>query len=59
MTFSEKKVRNTQVCFSLHILKGANPEENLIFKELFLIKSVKGADIGKYCFSPKIKSHTV
>ena len=36
--------RNTQkVCFSYHVWKEANPEENLdLFKQLFLIKPVKG-----------------
>ena len=51
---------NTQkVCFSYQVWKGANPEANLdLFKQLFLIKPVKGTNINKYCFSQRIKSHT-
>ena len=34
---------NLKVCFSYHVWKGPNPEENLdLFKPLFLIKPVKG-----------------
>ena len=32
-----------KICFSYHVWKNANPEENLgLFKQLFLIKPVKG-----------------
>ena len=34
------------VCFSYHVWKGENPEENLdLFKQLLLIKPVKGENI--------------
>ena len=37
-----KHWKTQKVCFSYHVWKGANPEENLdLFKQMFLIKSVK------------------
>ena len=44
---------NTQkVCFSYHIWKWANPEENLdLFKQFFFIKPEKGDKYWKKLFS--------
>ena len=49
--YLRKEHWNTQkVCFSEHVWKGANSEENMdLFKQLFLIKPVKG---DKYLQKP-------
>ena len=39
----KQTLKYSQICFSHHVWKGANPEENLdLFNQLFLIKPVKG-----------------
>ena len=50
--YLRKEHWNTQkVCFSKHVWKGTNPEENLdLFKQLFLIKLVKWEYIKKNLF---------
>ena len=48
-----------KVCFSYHVWIGAKPVENLeIFKQFFLIKSVKRININKNCFYPQSKPIT-
>ena len=45
--------------FFLPTLKEENPEGNLdLFKQLFLIKSVKGININQKSFSPQSEPHT-
>ena len=45
--------------FFMPFLKGANTEENLnLFKQLFLIKPVKGININKNCCSPQNEQRT-
>ena len=46
--------------FFLPCLKSANPEENFVlFKQLFLIKTVKVTNINKKNISPKSEPSTV
>ena len=45
--------------FFLPCFKWKNPEENLdLFKQLFLIKSLKWDNINKKCFSRQSEAHT-
>ena len=55
----KRALKYTEICFSNHVWKVANPEENLdLFKQLFLIKPVKGDNINKNCFSHQSEPHT-
>ena len=54
VTFSERRIENLRNLFNLIFLKRVNPEENLdLFKQLLLIKPVKGDNIKKNYFSPQ------
>ena len=54
VTFSERSIEKLRNLFNLILLERVNPEENLdLFKQLFLIKPVKGDTIKKKFFSSK------
>ena len=54
VTFSERSIEKLRNLFNLILLERVNPEENLdLFKQLFLIKPVKGDTIKKKIFSSK------
>ena len=60
VTMSQMSTEILRNVFSYHILKVANPEENLdLFKQLFWIKPVKGDKYLKKCFSPQCVPQTV
>ena len=51
VTFSERRIEKLRNLFNLIFLIKVNPEENLdLFKQLFLIKPVKGDNIKKNKF---------
>ena len=51
VTFSERSIEKLRNLFNLIFLKRVNPEENMdLFKQLFLIKPVKGDNIKKKVF---------
>ena len=55
VTFSERRIENLRNLFNLIFLKRVNPEENLdLFKQLLLIKPVKGDNIKKNIFLLKV-----
>ena len=55
MTFSERSIENLRNLLNIIFLKRVNPEENLdLFKQLFLIKPVKGDNIKKKIFLLKL-----
>ena len=59
MTISEKSTEKLRKLFFLACLKRVNIEENFdLFKQLFLIKSLKGDNINQNCFSPQSEPHT-
>ncbi len=54
VSISERSTELLRKFVFLTFLKRLNPEENLeLFKQLFLIKPVKGTNINKNCFSPQ------
>ena len=57
---SQKRVlKNSESLFFWTFLKRGKSWGNLdLFKQLFLIKPVKGDNINKNCFSPKSEPHT-
>ena len=56
---SQKEAQNTHRVFFLTCLKRAIPEEYLdLFKQMFLIKPLKGDNINKNCFSFQSEPHT-
>ena len=57
--YLRKKHKILTKFFFLTCLKRAIPEEYLdLFKQMFLIKPLKGTNINKNCFSPKSEPHT-
>ena len=59
VTSQKRALKYSESLFFLPCLKGANPEENLdLFKQLFLIKTVKGINFNKNCFSPQSEPNT-
>ena len=59
MTISERSTDILRKFVFLTCFKRVNPEENLdLFKQLFLIKPVKGENINKTGFSTQSEQHT-
>ena len=59
VTISETSTEIFRKVFFVTCLKVANTGENLeLFKQLFLIKPVKGVKYKKIYFSPKSEPHT-
>ena len=59
MTISETKTEIITKLVFLTMVEKENPEENLdLFKQIFLIKPVKGDNINKNCFSPQSEPHS-
>ena len=55
VTFSERSIENLRNLLNLIFFKRVNPDENVdLFKQLFLIKPVKGDNIKKKVFIPKL-----